>query len=223
MRRQTKARRFRRGAFSLLELLMVIGILGVLCSLILPSFEFTGDDAKKQATRAEMREIQSAFRRFAADTLVASDSARLDDMGKYGLWPLLNKDHPEKDDDNLKYGSYDFNTGIGRRGPYLSTEAEVTIASNGDSKQDKADAGVRIPVILDPYGHHYRVVVPGGGTLKSKQRLALVCLGPNGNDDNGIIDLATTDSGIEDDSAVYEDEASGDLALRLLPFQRWGK
>lgn len=133
-----------RRNFSLIELLIVIGILGALLSLVLPGFNDTSDDAKDKVAKAEMREIQKAFQRFAADVIFRSEvrpaingleasatsNKKLYDIAAYGLWPLLCEVHPileSSSDGYVSYDGYDESSGIGRRGPYLEQEGLMQV------------------------------------------------------------------------------------------------
>ena len=60
-------KKIKQQKFSLIELLIVVGILGVLTGLILPSFTGAEDEAKKNTAKAEMRSIQKAFQLFLSD------------------------------------------------------------------------------------------------------------------------------------------------------------
>lgn len=54
-------------AFSLIELLVVIGIIGVLASVIFPAIGTVREKAKEARTRAELREIATALQLYAED------------------------------------------------------------------------------------------------------------------------------------------------------------
>jgi len=176
-----------RRNFSLIELLIVIGILGALMTLVLPGFNDTSDDAKDKVAKAEMREIQKAFQRFAADVIFRNNTDgnnRLKDIAQYGLWPLVSETHPvlgSGDTGYVKYDEYDAESGLGRRGPYLEQEGLVqifpvtitdaytsTLACGQESEITDADGAKtaasgtdrRVPVVKDPYGGYYRVLCP---------------------------------------------------------------
>jgi general secretion pathway protein G len=63
MRKQSLHRR----AFTLIELLLVLVILGVLAAVVVPRFANRGDDAKKTAARAEIGTIGAALDRYEID------------------------------------------------------------------------------------------------------------------------------------------------------------
>lgn len=224
-----------RKNFSLIELLIVIGILGALLTLVLPGFNDTGEEAKGKVARTEMREIQQAFQRFAADVVFRKESddsnQYLEDVALYGLWPLLWQSHPNSAVTGINYKDYDSDTGIGRRGPYLDEEGLVKITAPTDLAtspgQVTDDSGtIKIPVIKDPYGGYYRVLCPaartdGGNSLsefKRLQKLVLVCTGPDRTLDTGVDSFLETTH--DDYTSANADDivAQGDdLVIRLMP------
>lgn len=54
--------------FSLIELLIVIGILAILAVIIIPRFADTGDDSREAANSANVSLLQSAVERYHFDT-----------------------------------------------------------------------------------------------------------------------------------------------------------
>ncbi|MGL4853830.1 MAG: type II secretion system protein [Lentisphaeria bacterium] len=230
--------------FTLVELLIVISILGVLVSLVLPTFNSVDDDARLNLAKFEMREIQQAFSKFASDVVFRSEirgaiggmseelisNRKLFDIALYGLWPLLIEHHPvlkEGDQGYVDYGNYDFENMIGRRGSYLSVEDFVEIGKPeiiGSMVGQTEGMSGKIPVLKDPYGGYYRVICPEvrsdavGNRLnefKRLERLVLVCTGANGI-------LETFSDSFADgvhESMVDELEARGDdIIIRLMPF-----
>lgn len=196
----------KRHDFSLIELLVVIAILGALVSMVLPSFNNVQDDARNKVMRTEMREIQSAVRRFNSDTGLQSSNSRLTDLATYGLWPLMMENHPD-DTVAVSYPNYDPEIGIGRRGPYLRSEGMELINVSG-AGQPAATSGIDIPVIKDPYGGYYRVMMPSAGFDREK-RIVLICSGPD----------TTLDTTVGTDSEIT---AQGDdYVIRLLPLSTW--
>ncbi len=190
--------------FSLLELLIVIAILGILSAMILPAFHETGEEAKKTAAVSEMRDIQRAFNRFAADNAnllkkTSSSTQYLEDIALYGLWPLVMQSHPRSAESkfkNFKYPDFSHDTQFGWRGQYLEFESLRKIAepslifndttkSGGQYSDEKSN--IKIPVFTDPFGGYYRILVPqprteNGNNLPQNERLkrlVLVCTGPN--------------------------------------------
>ncbi len=223
--------------FSLIELLIVIGILGVLLTLVLPGFNNTGEDAKDKVARTEMREIQAAFRRFASDVVFRKESGDtnkyLKDIAQYGLWPLMWANHPDSGAGDIVYQEYDSEIGLGRRGPYLREERIVTITAPtgigaGNSPGQPADDGgaIKIPVIKDPFGGYYRVVVPAARTtdghdlseFKRLQKMVLICTGPDQKLDTKVDSFPGKDD--PDYTAANADDivaAGDDIVIRLMP------
>ena len=199
--------------FSLIELLIVIGILGALCTLILPGFGNAEADAKEKVVLTEMKEAQSAFRRFSNDVMLKSNITKMEDILKYGLWPLMKESHPAGL--SIAYSDYDPDTGIGRRGPYLQYEDKVTISSTPEAGgQATSGSGTDIPVMKDPYGGYYRVLCPeilSGDTDTAKKnklrRMVLICTGPNGQ-------LETPNTNLEDNNIKAQGD---DMVIRLMP------
>jgi type II secretory pathway pseudopilin PulG len=219
----------RRQNFSLIELLVVIGILGALVSLVLPGFSSATDDSREKVAIAEMREIQQAFRRFASDTRLENDKDAMEDIVKYGLWPLIKEEHPDSSA-TVSYNDYNTDTGIGRRGPYLQREGElVTISTTfGDDYEGVGQAEVssgadtaNIPVIRDPYGNHYRVICPeiasgdSDAEVKAKlKKMVLVYTGTNGN-----LNASNATADLDDNGDIKK--SNDDVVIRLMPLASW--
>lgn len=203
--------------FSLIELLIVVGILGALSALILPAFHNTSDESKKTVARTQMKEIRRAFSRFHADLLSelrkkSSDGTTnhyLEDMARYGLWPLLVQKHPHLTEGadwgtNIfkSYPVYTPETNSGWRGPYLEysgivqiadtdllynytgTDEARTVTKTGGQTQGET---AKIPVMRDPYGGYYRLLCPEARTADGNalslyerlKRMVIVCTGPD--------------------------------------------
>jgi general secretion pathway protein G len=64
MKRVQVRKTVERRAFTLLEVLMVIVILGVLAALIVPQFTGTQEQSKIKTTRIQVRSIEDALERF---------------------------------------------------------------------------------------------------------------------------------------------------------------
>lgn len=64
MTRNVVRRLGRRRAFTLLEVLMVIVILGVLAALVAPRIMGSGEDAKKKATALQLKTLEEQLERF---------------------------------------------------------------------------------------------------------------------------------------------------------------
>ncbi len=206
----------KRKPFSLIELLIVVAILGVLVTLVLPNFSNVQDDAREKVMKTEMQDIQAAFGRFSSDTGVQSSTTKLTDISDYGLWPLMSQTHPNSAVTTIIYPDYDAETGIGRRGPYLAKEGKITMdASDLATKPGQAEdaaptTSVTIPVVKDPYGGYYRVLMPSSGSDKEK-RIALVCTGPD----------KTLDTTRAPDSNGDIAKGDDDTVIRLLPLATW--
>ena len=200
--------------FSLIELLIVIGILGALCTLLLPGFNNTDEDAKDKVVSTEMREIQNTFRRFATDVMLKNNITKMEDVLKFGLWPLMKESHPGGL--SVTYSDYDAETGIGRRGPYLQMEGEIIISGTPEAGgQATESTGTTIPVMKDPYGGYYRVICPeiaedDEDAVKKKklQRMVLVCTGPD-----RVLDTLNTSLDADDKITAQND----DKVIRLMP------
>lgn len=223
--------------FSLIELLIVVGILGALSALILPMFHDTEKEAKDTVARTKMKDIQRAFGRFHADMLNemrkknASDSnPYLEDIALYGLWPLFVRNHPVlSSGEAAVYPAYDAERRFGWRGQYLEYDGVTQIAAPTLTSAQNAGSDCRIPVLRDPYGGYYRVLCPamrsksaGGNELELFERLkrmVIVCTGPN-----KILDTAS-DSFIDKDDEKYIQSLNGDditaqgddIVMRLIP------
>jgi general secretion pathway protein G len=92
MRLNKQLKRNAQAAFTLVELLLVVTILGILAAVVVVNFTGKGDEARKQATRTSISAISTAVSTFDAtksrlpeslDELCAesSDSAALLDKG----------------------------------------------------------------------------------------------------------------------------------------------
>ncbi|MDD5727469.1 MAG: hypothetical protein PHV59_02795, partial [Victivallales bacterium] len=183
--------------------------------LIIPSFNNTNEDAKEQVTITEMREIQNSFRQFAADVMLKNNSEKMENILQYGLWPLLKESAPEG---SVTYSDYAAETAIGRRGPYLRAEGQITIASGPTTGgQAHVDGGaVTIPIMKDPYGGYYRVMCPDitgvtDDTVKKDKlrRMVLVCTGPD-----KTLDTLNTE---QEDDDIKVPDGKDDKVIRLMP------
>jgi general secretion pathway protein G len=61
---KTHRNRRRSGAFTLIEIMVVVVILGILAATIIPQFMGTTHDAKVSASKAHVSELESALERF---------------------------------------------------------------------------------------------------------------------------------------------------------------
>jgi len=220
-------------AFSVLELLLALCIIGALATLVMPKFGRTLQESREQLATAEMHAIRQAFMRFAADTgLPAKHPERLADIARYGLWPLLVADHPALtagQDGFVAYEDYTAASGIGRQAPYLAAEDCVAIRSPDRASGQAASldgTGHRVPVLRDPFGGYYRVICPAartdsaGHSLDSAhrlRRLVLVCTGPD-----GVLSTLPTSFDLTDPQPATADDiiaVGDDTVLRLLPLE----
>lgn len=184
--------------FTIVELLIVITILAIVAGAISVNFGNTTRDAEDILMKSEMQTICDAFVRFRADCLSGNDD-RLDEMRKFGLWPLFIRKHPNDTtaypdvDESIGYAFYDPEKGYGWAGPYLIAEGHKDIDSDPDrssgrqtfgqeteSKVSAGGAGKSMPVALTPWNDHYRLMAPydeGSGTFNI-DRMIIVSLGP---------------------------------------------
>lgn len=126
-------------AFTLIELLIVIGLLGALAVIMLPSFKFRKSSADKAVMESEMTDIQFAFRRFYDDCL--PDSNQMAALTNIGLAPLIVRTNASP---AFEYPQFDPAKNRGWRGPYAFSETTNI-------------AGGAIPTLLDPYMNPYVV------------------------------------------------------------------
>ncbi|NMA45135.1 MAG: hypothetical protein GX945_01085 [Lentisphaerae bacterium] len=175
-----------RFAFTLLELLIVIGMLGALATLILPHLAVARTEAFDPMVQTEMQDIRIAFQRFYND--VMPNEAQLDLFRKYGLAPLMQSELPGI----YSFAGWDPDRCRGWRGPYLESEGTRIIDANSDG-QMQAESGISIPVILDPYAkadgdaRYYRVLCGKKDSLTyDPDKLALVFIGV----ENDVLDTS---------------------------------
>lgn len=168
--------------FTLIELLIVIGLLGALSMLVLPRFTARRTEAFEPMVRHEMQDIRRAFQRFRQD--VVPTPGQLDLFRRYGLAPLLAQevagaygatDLPSWDEDRQR----------GWRGPYLETQGSRRIDPGQPGQPVLTSGGTVVPVVLSPFsantgdGHFYRVLCRrNNGVDWSHRDLALVFVGP---------------------------------------------
>jgi len=161
--------------FSLIELLIVIGLLGALATLVLPQFQVKRTEVlDEQLAPAEMMDIRRAFAAFEADCAPTSADRAL--IEQYGL-EILMKFEPLR---SWSFpASFDNERGKGWRGPYIERQGSRKV--NTVSGQPLLPGGTEIPVVHDPYSdlpdddHYYRVTKPAAET-----KLNLVFIGSDG-------------------------------------------
>lgn len=220
----TKAKKLR--FFSLIELLIVVGIIGALTALILPSFNLdevsVAGDVNQTVNAKEISTIQKAFLKFY-DDVVPSDT-QLAEFAKYGLTPLMENVEPGKSGDWFDEWNPDRKKGW--RGSYLSPEGRVKVNTGEKAGQSLDDSGAAIPVVYNSSGYHYRVMIPnekGKTTAAGSQFLCLVDFGANGSFDLTTFEVDTKTG--ELDLAPTRKKKNGrkvldcdDQVIRLLPF-----
>ncbi|MEM8549868.1 MAG: type II secretion system protein [Verrucomicrobiota bacterium] len=212
-----------RHGFSLIELMIVITILGVVVSLVIPAFGYSESNAKEDAHTAEMRAIQTAFVHYFYDNCPERDEGEaLHAISYYGLYPLCTTEGIENlDTDPISssggsvtakdavQSNYDAANCIGWNGAYLLHEGwkDIDASVVGQPESGASDAE-HVPVVYDPYGGYYRVLIPDDGTSQHPRLITLVCTGPN-----NILETAPTD--IDAYKQIYP--VGDDIVLRLLP------
>ena len=115
-----KKRKFRK-AFSLMELMVVIIILGLLASFVLPSLTGKSEDAKKKITCVQMKSISQALKMFKIDNSAYPTTEE-------GLQILVDKKYFE--DNKLPKDSWGVNY------IYTSEEDSFDIISFGANKKE---------------------------------------------------------------------------------------
>ncbi len=203
-------------AFTLIELLIVIGLLGALATIMLPTLSVKRVESLEQVVSHDMAEIRGAFQRLYRDAVLSESD--LDNVRRYGLHPLMER--PDGTHGGSAIPVFDAEKQRGWRGPYVEQEGRRDIDAALDAFGQPA-GGASVPVILDPFsastgdGHYYRVVAPKNTSGDYVYReMLLVCVGPNGNLD---ITLPTLTVG---ESLDPESVAAGtdDTAMRLCPY-----
>ncbi|MDR1959652.1 MAG: type II secretion system GspH family protein [Planctomycetaceae bacterium] len=130
-------------AFTLIELLIVIALLGMVAMIVIPNITGKRADVNEPIIQSELAEIQRAFFRLQSDSVPTSDDYQT--VAKYGVAVLIKE-----------YGGnigaeWDNDRSRGWRGPYLSSEGERNIDPAGIGQPT---GGVPVPVILGPGGDH---------------------------------------------------------------------
>jgi prepilin-type N-terminal cleavage/methylation domain-containing protein len=201
-------------AFTLIELLIVIGLLGALATIMLPTLSVKRVESLEQVVSHDMAQIRSAFQRLYRDAVLTESD--LENVRRYGLYPLMER--PDGSHDSWSIPAFDSDRDRGWRGPYAEQEGRRQIDADGVGQP----SGVaEVPVIEAPFstsatdGHYYRVVAPKNTSGDYVYReMLLVCVGANGNLD---ITLPTLTVG---ESLDLESVAAGtdDTVIRLCPY-----
>jgi prepilin-type N-terminal cleavage/methylation domain-containing protein/prepilin-type processing-associated H-X9-DG protein len=121
--RRTPARRSARNAFTLVELLVVIGIIAVLISILLPTLSTARRQAARTKCAAQLREIGNAFALYSIDNK--------------GYWPLALRQCSATNTYSLYNHTFDNSSG-----PYWTDflSKYVTKSKVGVSSQTNAEA-----------------------------------------------------------------------------------
>jgi prepilin-type N-terminal cleavage/methylation domain-containing protein len=141
-----------RDAFTLIELLIVIGLLGALVALVLPRFTARKSWALDESMApSEMMEIRRSYAAFQADCLPNGDDR--DEIARYGLAILMSTNLWDSNWNTVWSfpASFDPRRGKGWRGPYLQEEGRRTVYIDQEGQPlSGAGATNAIPVICDP-------------------------------------------------------------------------
>jgi type II secretory pathway pseudopilin PulG len=132
-------------AFTLIELLIVIGLLGMVALLILPQFAGTKSDAIEPIIQSELSEIQRAFFRLKNDCNLQQNQYYI--IAQLGVSALIEKptDLPAWDTDRQR----------GWKGPYLNSEH---IRDIDTTQIGQPEGNTTVPVILAPDNSYYRII-----------------------------------------------------------------
>ena len=136
MRKKEYKKNIKRQAFSLMELMIVIVILGLLSALVLPNIMGKAEDAKAKLVCIQMKNIQEALKSYKFDNGVYPDN-------EIGLKGLIKNPDPEK------YTSYPssgyFEGKIVPKDPwnnryiYLNEEGDINLISLGADGKEGGD------------------------------------------------------------------------------------
>jgi prepilin-type N-terminal cleavage/methylation domain-containing protein len=202
--------------FTLIELIIVIGLLGALAAIVLPTLSVKRVESLEQIVAHDMAEIREAFQRLHRDAVL--DTTDLDWVRRYGLYALMEQ--PDSSLGTWSLPNYDPQRERGWRGPYVEQEGRREI-DTGASAFGQPSGTDEVPVIEDPFsasdadGHYYRVVAPkdtNGDNVYGET--LLVCVGPNGTLD---ITLPTLAVGAMLDLDNLTD-GNDDIVIRLCPW-----
>jgi type II secretory pathway pseudopilin PulG len=141
-------------AFTLIELLITIGLLALIVMIIIPTFTGTQSDAIEPIIQTELSEIQRAFFRLKNDCKLQQQD--YNKIAQYGVALLLQNNFDGAD----LLASWDSDRQRGWRGPYLNPEGEQEININSIGQQKGI---TKIPAILAPTqinneSEYYRII-----------------------------------------------------------------
>lgn len=129
-------------AFSLMELMIVIVILGLLSALILPNIMGKAEDAKQKLVCIQMKNIQEALKSFKFDNGVYPDA-------EMGLNALIKNPDEERFRNYPNSGYFEGSTipkdPWSNRYIYINEEGDIDLISFGaDGREGGKDTGVDI-------------------------------------------------------------------------------
>gem|GEM_PF-6275350 len=208
-----------RAAFSLIELIIVVVILGVVVSIMIPIFSYSEKQIKDDVLMVEMRAVQQAFIDYYNDNMPDRDGLR--EFAKYGLAALCVRNLGGPPPVDFTAGGvirwpYDPANQLGWRGPYLMHEGlvKVGVREAGQRSLEAAAPLIDIPVVLDPNGGYYRVLLADGD--QGKLSLVYTGIGNLARDPNrDLLDTATSNT----NGFGWIEAQHDDIAVRLTPFR----
>lgn len=219
-----------RRAFTLIELMIVLVILGALAAVILTSFDYGEGNVKRDSTTVEMENIRKAFVRYYADnfpSLEANEAFHV--AAKYGISVLCVNRLPAYDGsdktifENEAIRETDRKNKLGWQGPYIMQEGteKVSVSAEGtDWQTPAAGSTISVPVIYDAYEGYYRVVVPKGnlgdghGDVAHPEKAYLVCTGPNRRLETSSENIDTTTGSPTFGELIAQGD---DIVLKIFP------
>ncbi|MDR1477579.1 MAG: type II secretion system GspH family protein [Planctomycetaceae bacterium] len=133
-----------KSAFTLVELLIVVALLGLLAMIILPRFSGSRADAIEPIIQTELASIQRAFFRLKNDCNLQQKHYTI--IAKYGVSVLI-RNQTTDDNDILLLENWDADRQRGWRGPYIDSENEREININ---QSGQPSGNITVPTILTP-------------------------------------------------------------------------
>jgi prepilin-type N-terminal cleavage/methylation domain-containing protein len=145
-----------KSAFTLIELLLVIGLLGLVATIVIPQFAGTKSDAIEPIIQSELTAIQRAFFRFKND--VNLQTSQYITVAQYGVSVLITNEIEK----TTLFDNWDPDRQRGWRGTYINSEGEKNININ---LAGQPDGTIAVPVIFAPNQdnesnntHYYRII-----------------------------------------------------------------